>query len=411
MTEVTPLDRVTVLCPAGARLDDPTAMAAAVPFDGETKAMIGAFSRRLAQETRARAWPEIVALAHWLRPRAIEDLEAGFRASLPAGTLALGRGVALHFAPGNVDTIFLYSALLSVLAGNATLVRVSSRISPQIDLLAEVLNAILAEPRFVGVAARIRILRYGRDVKITAALSESCDLRVIWGGDQSVGDIRAFPLPPRGRDVCFPDRWSLSVLDSEAVLVAGDRLPEIVRAFANDSYWFGQMACSSPRLVLWHGSAVAARQAAELFWLELERQAQGFAGDVQPVQFMDKLVAQCSAVIDGAAQYIRPTGSNMVSVSGMTGLSLPESALLHIGGGLFWEAHLPALDALAPLLDRRSQTIGSFGIPAADWADWTLRHSALVDRIVPLGQALQFDTIWDGSDLVREFTRLVAIRC
>lgn len=411
MTDAMPFGRVTVLCPAGMRLDDPATLPAAAPFGVDVKAMIGAFSRRLAQDPRARTWPEIVALAHWLRPRALDDLEVGYRAGLPAGTVALGRGVALHFAPGNVDTIFLYSALLSVLAGNATLVRVSSRVSPQIALLTEVLNTILAEPRFAAIAARIRILRYDRDAEITAALSAACDLRVIWGGDQSVRDIRAFPLPPRGRDVTFPDRWSLSVLDAEALLATQDRLPEIARAFANDSYWFGQMACSSPRLVLWHGTADAARAAANLFWPELECQAQSFARDVQPVQFMDKLVAQCSAAIDGAAQAIRQTGSNMVSVSGISSLTLPESALLHIGGGLFWEAHLPDLDALAPLLDRRSQTIGSFGISATTWAAWTVRHVALVDRIVPLGQALQFDTIWDGCDLLREFTRLVAIRC
>jgi hypothetical protein len=274
-----------------------------------------------------------------------------------------------------------------------------------------VLNSILAQPRFAEVADRIRIVRYERDAMVTAALSMACDLRVIWGGDQSVRDIRAFPLPPRARDLTFPDRWSLSVIDARALLGAQDRLPEIARAFANDSYWFGQMACSSPRLVLWHGSPEAARAAADIFWPELELQAQSFADDVQPVQFMDKLVAQCSAAISGSARVIRQTGSNLVSVAGMSVLGLPETDLLHIGGGLFWEAHLPNLAALAPLLDRRSQTIGSFGIPAADWVGWTVRHAALIDRIVPLGQALQFDTIWDGCDLLREFTRLVAIRC
>ena len=92
-------------------------------------------------------------------------------------------------------------------------------------------------------------------------------------------------------------------------------------------------------------------------------------------------------------------------------LQLPDIELLHVGGGLFWEAHLPTLSDLTPLLDQRSQTISSFGIPESVWADWVQTEAPQIDRIVPLGQALEFDTIWDGHDLLRDFTKLVAIRC
>jgi hypothetical protein len=398
-----------ILCPSGTSLDS-LSRAARAPFHAAAKALIGRFSRRLAQDPRARAFPEIIALAHWLRPRAIEDLEAGFRAGLPQGSCALGRGMALHFAPGNVDTIFLYSALLSVLAGNATVVRVSSRASPQIALLTDVLDTVLQDVTLAEMRDRLRILRYPRDARITAALSASCDLRVIWGGDASVLDIRSLPLPPRGRDVAFPDRWSLCVLDARAVLAEAADVAALARNFVNDAYWFGQMACSSPRLVLWHGTADDATAAAARFWPLVEAASDNFAGEMQAVQFVDKLVAQCSAAIDGTANRLRPAGSNMVSVAGLARLDLPGHDLLHIGGGFFWEAHLPNLDALAPLLDSRSQTLSSHGIAAQDWAAWVTRHAACIDRIVPVGQALQFDTIWDGMDLLREFTRLVTIR-
>jgi hypothetical protein len=410
-TDLSLLARVEVVCPPGAQLTTLADLKATAPFDPQVKAMITAFSRRLAQDPAARAFPEIVALAHWLRPRAILDLENAFRAGLPAGTVALGRGLALHFAPGNVDTIFLYSAMLSVLAGNATVVRVSSRESAQIALLNRVLGTVLADPTYAAVAARIRIIRYPRDAAITAALSAACDLRVIWGGDASVREIRACPLPPRARDLPFPDRWSLSVIDAAALNAEHTDLPALARAFANDAYWFGQMACSSPRLVLWHGEAHAAEEAARRFWAEVQRQAQSFAPAIQAVQYVDKLVAQCSAAINGTAQHIRATGTNLVSVAGMDKLQLPDTALLHIGSGLFWEARLPALVDLSPLLDSRSQTISSFGMSGAVWADWVQREAAQIDRIVPLGQALQFDTVWDGQDLLRDFTRLVAVRC
>ena len=402
---------VEVLCPAGGNLMSIATLKATVPFDNQVKSMVTSFSRRLAQDPAARTFPEIVSLAHWLRPRAILDLETAFRAGLPEGTVAIGRGLALHFAPGNVDTIFLYSTMLSMLAGNATVVRVSSRASAQIDILTRVLNEVLADPDIVEVASRILIIRYPRESAITASLSATCDLRVVWGGDNSVRDIRAFPLSPRARDLPFPDRWSLSVIDAEALNAESTDLPTLARAFANDAYWFGQMACSSPRLVLWHGQELAAKEAASRFWPEVQRQAQSFALAMQEVQYVDKLVAQFSAAIDGSVQHIRSTGNNLISVACLDRLQLPHSSLLHIGGGLFWEAHLPTLNELTPLLNKRSQTISSFGIPGPVWLDWVQSEAAQIDRIVPLGKALQFDTVWDGQDLLRDFTRLVAIRC
>ena len=405
------LARVEVLCPAGGNLMCIATLKATVPFDPQVKTMVAAFSRRLAQDPAARTFPEIVALAHWLRPRAILDLENAFRAGLPKGTVAMGRGLALHFAPGNVDTIFLYSAMLSVLAGNVTVVRVSSRASAQIALLTQVLSDVLADPDIVEVAARIRIVRYPREDAITAALSVACDLRVIWGGDTSVSEIRAFPLSPRARDLPFPDRWSLSVIDAEALIAEDTDLPALARAFANDAYWFGQMACSSPRLVLWHGKADAAEEAASRFWPEVQRQAQRFAPAIQVVTYVDKLVAQCNAAIDGTTQNIRSTGTNLISVACLDRLQLPDTSLLHIGGGLFWEAHLPSLTELKPLLNKRSQTVSSFGMSGSLWSDWVQSEAAQIDRIVPMGQALLFDTVWDGQDLLRDLTRLIAIRC
>ena len=32
-----------------------------------------------------------------------------------------------------------------------------------------------------------------------------------------------------------------------------------------------------------------------------------------------------------------------------------------------------------------------------------------IDRVVPIGQALNFDTLWDGYDLIRMLTRTVVI--
>jgi len=33
-----------------------------------------------------------------------------------------------------------------------------------------------------------------------------------------------------------------------------------------------------------------------------------------------------------------------------------------------------------------------------------------IDRVVPFGQALSFASVWDGYDLLTEFTRLTTLR-
>jgi hypothetical protein len=344
-----------------------------------------------------------------MRPKALQDLAARYHATRPENTLPMSRGIALHFAPGNVDTIFLYSALLAILTGNRNIVRVSSRVSPQIELLVGVLNSLLADPAHAALRDRLRIVRYGHDEAVTAALSDICDLRVIWGGDATVRAIRSLPLSPRARDVSFPNRWSLAVLDASAVAALdAAALTKLGMDFANDAYWFGQMACSSPRLALWLGDADQTAAAAARFWPAVRVAAERFAPEIAPVNFVNKLVSQHIAAIEGDLSTIRHLSDNVVSVGRMTQPQAPDDDLC-VGEGLFWEARLDALADIASLLDIRSQTIISCGIPGTDWQTLVRDTGARIDRIVPFGQALQFGHIWDGMDLLTEFSRLVAI--
>lgn len=407
--QATFLANLSVQVPAGGNIDRLLAAPDMPPFDPRITDFVGAFSRSLMKTQAARAFPEIISLAHWMRPRAVLDLAAKFSATQPEGTLPLSRGVALHFAPGNVDTIFLYSALLAILTGNRNIVRVSSRPSPQIDLLVDVLNDLLTDPAHADVADRLLIVRYDHDDQITAALSAICDLRVIWGGDQTVQTIRALPLPPRARDVSFPNRWSLATLSAAAVLALGEaELAKLSTDFANDAYWFGQMACSSPRMVLWVGSSADAANAAARFWPAVRRAADRFTDEIAPVNYVNKLVSQHIAAIEGDLQHITPLADNVVSVGQMAHLQAPDDDLC-VGEGLFWEVHVAAIDQISSLLDIRSQTIISFGISRDKWRDLVTQTGARIDRIVPFGQALQFGHIWDGIDLLTEFSRLVAL--
>jgi hypothetical protein len=389
------------------RLVPPTEM---VPFDRRITGFVGALSRAIVKHPGARQYPEIMALGHWMRPAALRDMEARFRADLPANCLAAARGLAFHIAPSNVDTIFLYSCVLSLLAGNPNIVRLSARrSSPQTRLLLGILRDHLADPNHAPLATMLRFVTYSHDDRITAVLSARAMLRVVWGGDGTIGHIRTVPLHPLGRDVSFPDRWSVSLLNAAAVLgLDTAERAHLARNFTNDGYWFHQMACSSPRAVIWLGEETTARAAADLFWPAIHKEAARFGDDFSASDFVGKRTNFDAAVLDGVLGRARVMPDNLTTIAA---LSAPDrlADFPFGGGGLFVETRISALDALTELLDQRCQTVASFGVAREDWQAFLSGAPRVADRIVPVGRALEFAPIWDGMELLREFTRLVSM--
>src|SRR5262249_35789735 len=108
-------------CPSGL-------VSAAEPFAPDAVAFCDAVSKYML-ELPSSAGPQWAALGFFFRAAAITKMAqevAGLERR--ESVLRAPRGLVFHVTPGNVDTQFLYSWLLSVLAGNANVVRVSSRL-------------------------------------------------------------------------------------------------------------------------------------------------------------------------------------------------------------------------------------------------------------------------------------------
>ena len=61
----------------------------------------------------------------------------------------------------------------------------------------------------------IKIIRYSENDDYTSKLSSICDARLIWGGDNSINNIRKFKLKERSLDLAFSDRFSFSLIDAK----------------------------------------------------------------------------------------------------------------------------------------------------------------------------------------------------
>jgi hypothetical protein len=64
-----------------------------------------------------------------------------------------------------------------------------------------------------------------------------------------------------------------------------------------------------------------------------------------------------------------------------------------------------------PIVVRKDQTVSQFGFSRDELIELAAELSGRgVDRIVPFGSALTFSAIWDGYDLLAEFSRLVTVQ-
>ncbi|MEW6280400.1 MAG: acyl-CoA reductase, partial [Candidatus Eremiobacterota bacterium] len=161
------------------------------------------------------------------------------------------RGVVLTVASGNV---FVGSAVLlaeSLLAGNVTLLKVSSGDPLFARLFVESLAGFEEDGELTRSTA---VLSWpGGDDELECLFKTSCDTVVITGGEEAVRRYRQ-GLGPGVEVVDYGPKLSL------AVLTAGvEDLPDVAARLARDVSMWDQNACSSPQVLYVEGVELAER--------------------------------------------------------------------------------------------------------------------------------------------------------
>ncbi|MCM1560741.1 MAG: hypothetical protein NC123_14545 [Butyrivibrio sp.] len=318
--------------------------------------------------------------------------------------------MAFHIAPSNVPVNYAYSLFTGLLCGNANVVRIPSKEFPQVEIINEAIRKALE--KHPDMKSYIALVRYERNKEVNDVLSALCDVRVIWGGDNTIAELRRSPLPPRAEEIAFADRYSLAVIDSDEYIRlvengANEKVKDRVAAdFYNDTYLSDQNACTSPRAVVWTGSAK--EKAKDIFWdslLALVKKKYHF----QPIQGVDKLFVECMASVSGMGAIKRKSGRENCLVR--VQVAELSSGLMDYRGnsGYFYEYDCDDISEIRNFCNNaHCQTIGLLGGKAvvAPLLDSGIRG---VDRVVPLGHTMDYDLIWDGYNLVEKFTRIVSL--
>jgi len=369
-------------------------------FKEEVVCYLSDVSRILMKSSDSRIYSDVISFAFWIRKASLKELKKKYLKK--DNHLRLGRGVVFHIAPSNVPVNFAYSLVSGLLAGNANIVRVPSKSFEQVDIIAKAFNeALELHPDMQGY---ITLVRYDRDKDVNDFFSSIADVRVIWGGDQTIAEIRKSPLPPRSMEITFADRYSLAVIDSDVYLTM-DNKSRVAEDFYNDTYFSDQNACTSPRAVIWLGRR--REEAKVYFWKELHSLVHS-KYRFQDIQSVNKLSSAYMAAVSIDGLQILPSEDNLIIRINTD--HLDDILMKHMdNSGFFFEYDCDDVMELRDICNNnKCQTIGLIG-------DKELLNPLLssgikgVDRIVPIGHTMDFDLIWDGYNLIDSMSRTIRI--
>lgn len=375
--------------------------AAAVPalptWSDEAVELLSAFSQNLLKDSRSRAFPDIISYAFWVRKSSLIQIKEHY---YPDVEDKVGRGVAFHIAPSNVPINFAVSFTSSLLAGNVNIVRLSNKPYDQVSIMVDALKKAFEDVNR-KMEKYLILIRYEHDTDVTQYLSSLCDVRIIWGGNQTIGLVRQAKLPPRAVELAFADRHSIALLQADAVLRAD--IEKLAEDFYTDTYYIDQNACSSPRIVVWLGDHIDAAQ--EKFWPAVERLARD-KYDMQDIQAVDKLNQFCCLAARHGHVYLTGHSNRVMRIK--TDSLDTELMDYKLGGGYFFEYNAGSVDELVPLMNKPCQTVSYFGVEPHSIQQFVISHGLRgVDRVVPVGKTMDLTFKWDGFDMIEQMSRYV----
>jgi len=375
-----------------------------VPYDPLVCGFLNSLSTELRSHREVSAYPDIMTFAFWCRKANITRLKSDFE----DGKRRLGLGLVFHITPSNVPINFVYSFAFGLLSGNANIVRVPSKPFPQIDIVCGVIKQMLDDEKYGEIKAMTAFVKYDSNDQITKMLMANCNSRIIWGGDSTIKKIRKMPMQVRGVEIAFADRYSFCAIEASSIIELDEQaLKQLAQNFFNDTYLMDQNACSSPHLVVWLGEEN--EEAKERFWLAVYRVVTE-KYQLAAVNAIDKYTLLCHDALefDGISRF-QKHGNYVYRVSFDT---LPRNVdTLRGRCGYFYEYDTFDMDSIAHIVNTKYQTLTYFGVDRSELLDFVVRNRLSgIDRIVPLGEALDIGVIWDGYDIVRSLSRIIDVK-
>jgi len=322
----------------------------------------------------------------------------------------LGRGLIFHICPSNIPTNFIYSFFFSLLSGNSNIIKMPSEYSEQKKIILKVLKILFKKKKFINIKKSNAFIEYDylTDSRFTKETSSICDGRVVWGSDKTINEIRKFWSPERSIDLMFSDRYSLSVINIDKVVgLSKYELKMLANKFYYDSYSMNQRGCNSPHFLFWIGKKNKDIQ--NKFWSVLSEiidNKHSFK-EIQAVEKYTKLIENILERND--INQIHTKKNNIYILDYNNKSKIIEN--IRGVNGIFYQLNIKKLNQLSGYVSKKCQTMSYFGFQESELKKFALNNNLKgIDRIVPIGEALDIDFTWDGFDIIKTLSRKVSIK-
>lgn len=368
-------------------------------FDKTILNFISDISKNIFKDRNLRNYPDIVSFAFWTRKNNLLKLKNDY---LNFGSKPIGRGLVFHIVPSNVPTNFVYSMIFGLLSGNSNIIKLPEKNFVQIEIIINLIKRILKKKNYKNIENSLMFIKYDKSKKfITQKISQNSDARLVWGGDSTVVSLKNVFTKKNSVDINFPDKYSFSVIDTDILNI---NFLKLVEKFYNDTFLYDQNACSSPHLILWSGKNK--KRFKDIFWKNLADFVKNKYSypTVAKIEKLEKIILDNIKFKNNIKTYVVNDILNIVK------LKKPINNVDQCRGkwGYFYEFDLVKLKQIDMFCNDKFQTLTFFTKKNSKLNSYLKQSNLLgVNRIVPIGKALEIDLNWDGNDMVRILSKKI----
>jgi hypothetical protein len=372
------------------------------PFgDKKIVDFLNEISKEILKNKLNRAYPDIITFGFFCRKTAIErslrDRKSFYN--------RFGWGLIVHVTPSNIPINFAFSLVFGLLSGNHNIIRLPSENWPQIQFLVSIFEKVSKKKKFKDLRKTNLFIQTDRDDLFLKELISYSDGLVVWGGDDTIKNFRNFEKKPRCCELYFPNRNSSLVVNSKIFKdISKNELQKIALKFFNDTYLVDNNACSSPRQIYWIGNNDEISKIKKEFWKSIDKV-------LEIKEYNLNIVAKIDKFLD-ILKSVRANNSDIKvnKLSENIWTTRKKEDLVVGRYGRFVENNYNNLETALKNITDDEQTLTYLGFSSQEIKKILFSIKIKVDRVIPMGRALEIDFIWDGVDILNRLSRVVDIR-
>lgn len=318
---------------------------------------------------------------------------------------ANARGLVCHWLAGNVQILGMFALVQSIISKNVNLLKVSSRDD---GVFTDILN------EFKGVSytsaagytitgddllKTISVVYFSRFAgKLGEEMSKEADVRIAWGGRESVETVSNYPTRYDAETVIYGPKLSYSVIAKEE-LTSVQEAKKLARKVSVDVSVFDQTGCASPHnLYIEEGGVVSPEEFSDILGDSMTKTELQIPKPLMSPEQVSQIhsirgVYDFKGTVKGSE-----TMSWTILLDDLDEIDKPVYSRV-----LFVHKVKNIMDSLK-YIDENTQTIG-IAAPiekALEFATEATRRGVM--RLPLIGRMLNFEMPWDGIFL---FDRLV----